>query len=375
MPLEELNTLEPILEAQTLQNEEIKANWEETNALLQALIAQGENDNDVLIQAQIENDNQNTEKVVDAIKELKPELEKSASSTDRMVNFLEQMKGEPGHTPTEEELLALIEPRIPKVKDWEDGHTPTEEEIKEIVNPIIASGIEEKMPSDDKLVELITPLIPPPRDGIDWQDADEDIIVEKVLKKIPKPKPAKEIKLDGGEEIVTKLSKLKGDKRLDKSAIKGLDKMQKEIDHIWAFGSSGQEYRINGTKVSANSQTLNFIAGSNTTITGTPTSDGANIIISSNSGWIQSIQAWTNITVDNTDPANPIVSSTGGSDILPTNQITNVIRSGGYIASYDLNWVTYTVTRTWNYISSIDNGTTTWTVARDADNYITSVTI
>jgi len=97
------------------------------------------------------------------------------------------------------------------------------------------------MPTDGKLVELITPLIPPPikpKDGVDGLDADEDVIVAKVLKKIPKPKPVKEIKLDDGEEIVTKLSKLRGEKRLDKSAIKGLDKMQKEIDHVSSFGSS-----------------------------------------------------------------------------------------------------------------------------------------
>lgn len=47
------------------------------------------------------------------------------------------------------------------------------------------------MPTDEKLVELITPLIPPPikpKDGVDGLDADEEAIVKKVLKKVPKAK-------------------------------------------------------------------------------------------------------------------------------------------------------------------------------------------
>lgn len=112
--------LESEMEAMILQNEELKEQWSETNALLEAIALQTqENDPEPILWAMIENDNQNTEKLVWAIKELKPELEKSASSSDRMVNFLEQMKWEKGDKPTQEELIALIEPRIPKPIKWE----------------------------------------------------------------------------------------------------------------------------------------------------------------------------------------------------------------------------------------------------------------
>ncbi len=66
-PEQPINPLETMLESTILQNEEIKANGDETNSLLQALIAQGENDNDDLIKAQIAQDDENTDKIVQAI--------------------------------------------------------------------------------------------------------------------------------------------------------------------------------------------------------------------------------------------------------------------------------------------------------------------
>lgn len=53
----------------------------------------------------------------------------------------------------------------------------------------------------------------------DGKDADEEKIIEEVLKKIP---PPTEVVLDDGDEIKTKLESLEGDDRLDASAIKNL---------------------------------------------------------------------------------------------------------------------------------------------------------
>lgn len=86
-------------------------------------------------------------------------LTKAVASLDKKVDA--KLKGLDGHTPTEHELLSLIRPLIPKLRQPEDGHTPTDEE----------------------LTRLIKPLIPDVRDGI---DADEDAIVKRIEERYPK---------------------------------------------------------------------------------------------------------------------------------------------------------------------------------------------
>lgn len=61
------------------------------------------------------------------------------------------------------------------------------------------------------------------------KDADEVKIVEDVLAQIKLPEQ-KEIILDGAEEIANKLETLKGEKRLDKSAVKGWEEDIKKIE-------------------------------------------------------------------------------------------------------------------------------------------------
>lgn len=62
-----------------------------------------------------------------------------------------------------------------------------------------------------------------PKDGEPGKDADEKIIVDKVLSKIKLPE-YKETVLDNAEQIANKLETLKGEDRLDASAIKNLSK-------------------------------------------------------------------------------------------------------------------------------------------------------
>ncbi len=74
------------------------------------------------------------------------------------------LKGDPGHTPTDEELLALIKPLIPEVKNGEngqDGHTPTYDELLALIRPLIPKVENGETPSDEKLLSLIATLIPP----------------------------------------------------------------------------------------------------------------------------------------------------------------------------------------------------------------------
>ena len=79
--------------------------------------------------------------------------------TESQKNYL---KGIEGHTPTSEELLALIKPLIPEVKD---GETPSDEKLISLIKPLIDS-IEMKeaedghTPTKEELLALIEPLMP-----------------------------------------------------------------------------------------------------------------------------------------------------------------------------------------------------------------------
>lgn len=148
---------------------------------------------------------QATEQVAQAVKSIPqfPEKMKMELEGAEIVTIKGQ-KGEPGHTPTEEELLNLIKPLIPEVKD---GYTPqkgidylTDTELKDILN----------LATPQKNIHY--------KDG---RDADEQKIIKTILSKIPKPKDGENGKdakpLDPKiivKETIKYLQILKGDQRL-----------------------------------------------------------------------------------------------------------------------------------------------------------------
>lgn len=71
-------------------------------------------------------------------------------------------KGDDGLTPTDEQLIALIEPRIPKLKQPKDWKTPTRTEIKEIIKEVLP---------EDKLIEKIVKKVPRIK-GDKWDKGD-----------------------------------------------------------------------------------------------------------------------------------------------------------------------------------------------------------
>lgn len=84
----------------------------------------------------------------------------------------DSIKGDKGDSPSEIELLRLIKPLIPKVKD---GKSPTEDELLTLIRPLIPIPKDGVTPTDKYLLSLIRPLIP--KDGS--PDTGEQI-VEKI---------------------------------------------------------------------------------------------------------------------------------------------------------------------------------------------------
>ncbi len=70
--------------------------------------------------------------------------------------------GQDGKTPTDEKLLSLIKPLIPKVKN---GETPTDEKLLSLIKPLLTeavTGIKAKdgeTPTDTYLIGLMTPIV------------------------------------------------------------------------------------------------------------------------------------------------------------------------------------------------------------------------
>lgn len=181
--------------------------------------------------------------------------------------------------------------------------------------------------------EKVVPLIPVPENGKDGADADTELIIREmlplVMERMPAPEKINEASIvskvlsriripqDGkdGEkgkdgspdtpvQVREKLESLKGDERLDASAIKNLPKQ------VAPFGGGDSYTGLAKVDSSDTPGTLEakIVAGSNITITKT---NGTLSIAGSaggGGGQVDSVVAGNNIDVDATDPANPIVS-------------------------------------------------------------------
>ena len=161
-------------------------------------------------------------------------------------------KGEDGHTPTKEELTALIKPLIPKVKDGEDGedYILTQKDKREIASQI-------KVPIVEKEIKIIekTEII-----------KEQPIITNEI----------KEVAFsDNGEMIVYKINELpiELEYQIEKEHIKGLEeydeisklaKQPKGSDFGTTVTLEGMIY-VNGVK--KNDKQLNLIAGTGVTLT------------------------------------------------------------------------------------------------------------
>lgn len=242
---------------------------------------------------------------------------------------------------TEQDLVSIIEPLIPEpVKgDKGDSYVLTSQDKEEIVSKI-------KVPVVEKVIERIEIK----REEIDTDKiaSDASILAFRAIQdSIPsKESIATEITAQG-ENVRDSLELLQNENRLDRKAIKGLDDYE-EISELARTksnngmrGGKGLFSQMNDVSITNptngqvpkyNSTTGKWENGNDTgstsfiTLTDTPSSysgqagkfpkvkateDGLEFADVATGG-VQSVVAGTNVTVDDTDPANPIVSATGG---------------------------------------------------------------
>ena len=106
-----------------------------------------------------------------------------------------KIEGKPGHTPTDKELIEIIKPLIPDIRQPEDGHTPTDKELLSLIRPLIPKVKDGETPSDEKLLSLIKPLVENIKQSV--KENNEKIVKELIPKK------------DTADEIVEKIKVIK----------------------------------------------------------------------------------------------------------------------------------------------------------------------
>ncbi len=207
------------------------------------------------------------------------------------------------------------------------------ESVRESVLAEVEKMMEENEPEEPEIIEG-----PPGPKGDDYvltekdkEDIAKSIKVPVVEKVVEKTETIREIPIvtenvvevavkDTPQETRNKLASLEGEERLNKSAIKGIDELEKYLSERIAQirgGISGVargiQLYISGVKKGL-ANTLNLKAGTNVTITHSYANGQNDVTISatggSGSGVVESVVAGTGISVNSTDPANPVVSST-----------------------------------------------------------------
>lgn len=197
---------------------------------------------------------------------------------------------QPQNIITSDEIDQVLKGIVEILATYKKGTDSINEDTKQVVNILLEKVAENNRQTLDKaevvldgrvseletllkevkqLIDDVEVIASNVKDG---KDADEEKIVEDVIGRI-KIDPT--VVTVSAEEIKNKLSSLEGDNKLDISAVKGFDLYSKKVD---------LEYAIKTLQ----HQTSTLI----------------------NRGGVKTIIAGTNIIVDNTDPNNPIISST-----------------------------------------------------------------
>lgn len=210
------------------------------------LAAKGGTDKDLLILEKIhaieDKFEEKTEEFKQALESIRadfPDLDKVLKSVRGSDGYSPQ-KGKDYFTPKEvEEVILEIKRQVePRIKIPKDGHTPTKQELEAIIKP----------------------LIPKVKDG---KDAVVDIqaIVQEVIKQFPEAEPV-EFPEETPYGLKLKLESLKGDKRLKRKAIEGGEDLidVERLDRAIEILDQRTQYLIN-KKTSTGGGTWGTITG------------------------------------------------------------------------------------------------------------------
>lgn len=197
------------------------------------------------------------------------------------------------------------------------------EEIEAIILPLIPDPVPVEVKD---LLPLIQSLIPDIKDGV---TPSEQELLDLITPLIPENKELTP------KDIVEKINKGRGDK-IKRSRVEGLDEVegiartaQKQVQAFTSLGGSRQTaIKASGTLLGTGITTINFVGA-----TGTKIGDGSevNITTGGGTGTVQSVVAGTGISVNNTDPANPIVSATGTAITIYSDTVSGTINSSNTV--------------------------------------------
>lgn len=249
----------------------------------------------------------------EAVKDLQPALDAIALNTEP--KEVQKVKIEIEEDEKEELASAFF-----SMLKGKKGDKPSKEELLEIIEPLI--------PSESDLLSIIEPLIPEPIKGDDGDDyilTDEDKkdiassievpIVEKVIEKTEVIRETP-VTIDKTKTIVKEVAKYETPEQI----VEKLNSLSKALD--WKTIKNFPDFSKNG------GSGLNTVFTDGTTIIGNGLADNPLRAVGGGGSGIQSIVAGTNITVDNTDPLNPIISSTGSGLSTIENGVTTTTAFG-----------------------------------------------
>lgn len=151
----------------------------------------------------------------------KVQIEPSQTSDDELAKaFWKMLRGPEGPKPSDDELVELIKPLIPKPVKGDDGDKPTNEELRAIIEPLIPEVTPAEpghTPTHAELLRIIKPLIPKPVPGDDGATPSKEELLRLIKPLIPK----QPIHVpDEPHHIVKKLRTLKDDDRLSYEDLK-----------------------------------------------------------------------------------------------------------------------------------------------------------
>lgn len=189
-----------------------------------------------------------------------------------------------------EETYKLLIERI------KNDHSSTLSDLKKQVDSVFVDKQISKIRQD--LTDAIQKKINSVKDGAPGRpgkDADEPRIISQIEKGIRVPKDGSP---DSPLEIKKKIESLTGDERIDKSAIKGLENGDNGVRLVG--GNRGIALYVGGVKKGF-ARTINFIGGTNITITHTLSNGRNDILIDNSSSGLTNLPATGAINSVNAD--------------------------------------------------------------------------